>query len=46
LDRNTMEARQLSRRGGAMTVTLVGDRAHLAGTAITVAEGEILVPAD
>lgn len=44
LDRNTMEARQLSRRGGAMTVTLAGDRVHLSGTAVTVAFGEILVP--
>ena len=44
LGRSTMEARQLSRRGGAMTVTLAEDRVHLSGTAVTVAEGEMLVP--
>ena len=44
LARSTMEARQLSRRSGAMTVTLAGDRVHLTGVAVTVAEGEIVVP--
>ena len=46
LARSTLEARQLSRRGGAMTVTLAGDRVHLSGTAVTVATGEIVVPGD
>lgn len=41
---DTLRARQISKRGGEMTVTVDGDRVRLAGAAVTVAEGEILVP--
>ena len=39
-----LEARQLSARGGALTVAQVGDRIHLTGSAVTVAEGRIVSP--
>jgi PhzF family phenazine biosynthesis protein len=40
----TMEARQVSQRQGALTVRLAGERVHLSGSAVTVARGEIVVP--
>lgn len=41
---DTLRARQISKRGGEMTVTVAGERVRLAGAAVTVAEGEILLP--
>jgi predicted PhzF superfamily epimerase YddE/YHI9 len=42
---STMEARQVSRRGGSLTVRLDGERVHLTGAAVTVARGHLLEPA-
>ncbi len=43
LGKNAFVARQLSPRGGLLRVTLTGDRVRLAGRAITVTRGELLV---
>jgi predicted PhzF superfamily epimerase YddE/YHI9 len=43
LGKNTFVARQLSARGGILKVTLDGDRVRLAGQAVSVLEGELLV---
>jgi PhzF family phenazine biosynthesis protein len=40
-----MEARQISRRGGALRVRMAADRVHLVGHAVVVARGEIRLPA-
>ncbi|MEZ4402995.1 MAG: PhzF family phenazine biosynthesis protein [Kofleriaceae bacterium] len=42
LGRHRLEARQLSRRGGAMTVEVDGDRVRMTGAAVAVARGELL----
>lgn len=42
LGRRSLTARQVSRRGGSLQVTLDGDRVHLAGHAVTVLSGELL----
>lgn len=39
LRRNELSARQLSRRGGELHCTLVGDRVHIAGEAVTYLTG-------
>jgi len=39
-----MAARQLSRRGGELRVRVNGDRVHLAGHCVTVAEGRVRIP--
>jgi PhzF family phenazine biosynthesis protein len=44
LGARSLEARQISARGGALTVAYVGDRVHLTGSAVAVAEGRILRP--
>lgn len=44
LGRETMEARQVSGRGGALTARLEGARVHLSGSAVTVCRGEIVAP--
>lgn len=44
LGRDTLRAEQISSRGGQLTVRLEGDRVHLIGHAVTVAEGTILLP--
>jgi PhzF family phenazine biosynthesis protein len=44
LGRDEVEARQVSRRGGALTLRRVGDRVHLVGRAVSVAEGTIRLP--
>ncbi len=44
LGRDEVEARQVSRRSGALTLRRVGDRVHLIGTAVSVAEGTIRLP--
>lgn len=41
-----LEAHQLSRRGGELTVAVHGDRVHLLGSALSVAWGRIVVPRD
>jgi predicted PhzF superfamily epimerase YddE/YHI9 len=43
LGKTELEARQLSRRGGALTCTLNGDRASIAGRAVLYLEGRISV---
>lgn len=43
LGRPVLTARQLSRRGGALTVELRGDRVRLTGASVLVARGELLV---
>jgi len=43
LEKHTFSARQLSTRSGALKVTLAGDRVRLAGQAITVSRGDLLV---
>ncbi len=43
LDRAEMRAFQASKRGGHLRVRLVGDRVKIAGQAITVIRGELLV---
>jgi len=44
LGMDEMEARQVSKRGGALRVRSVGDRAHLMGHAVIVARGDIELP--
>ncbi len=44
LGRNPLCAEQISSRGGQLTVRLEGDRVHLIGYSVTVAEGTILLP--
>lgn len=44
LGRATLRAEQISSRGGQLTVRLEGDRVHLIGHSVTVAEGTILLP--
>ncbi len=41
LDKNKMNALQLSKRGGALQVEFVGDRVKIAGQATTVSKGEL-----
>lgn len=41
LGRNSLRARQLSRRGGDLRVQVVGERVKLAGQAVTVLRGEL-----
>jgi len=43
LGKTTLEARQLSRRGGALSCTLNGDRVGIAGRAVLYLEGSIEV---
>ncbi len=43
LGRTELVARQISRRGGVLHLRLEGDRVRLAGQAVTVLRGEILV---
>jgi PhzF family phenazine biosynthesis protein len=43
LGKTTLEARQLSRRGGALRCTLDGDRVSIAGRAVLYLEGQIFV---
>jgi predicted PhzF superfamily epimerase YddE/YHI9 len=42
LGRNGIRARQASARGGELNVTIEGDRAKVAGRAVTVATGDLL----
>jgi PhzF family phenazine biosynthesis protein len=42
LHKAQLAARQLSHRGGALTVTVAGDRALIAGRAVTVLRGELV----
>jgi PhzF family phenazine biosynthesis protein len=44
LDKNPLVGRQLSARGGTVTVGIDGDRVTLAGTAVTVLKGVLLQP--
>ena len=44
LGRTEFRAYQASARGGALRVTLVGDRVLLGGTAVTIMRGELAVP--
>jgi PhzF family phenazine biosynthesis protein len=44
LDKRTLEARQISRRGGALSCRLEGDRVHIAGGAALYMRGTIFVP--
>ncbi len=41
LGKQTLEARQISRRGGALRCTLNGDRVSIAGRAVLYLEGQI-----
>ena len=43
LGRSSLLAHQLSARGGALRLTLAGDRVRLAGQAVTVLRGELVV---
>ena len=43
LGKTELEARQLSRRGGALTCALKGDRVTIAGRAVLYLEGRISV---
>jgi len=43
LGKTTLEARQLSRRGGALSCTLDGDRVRIAGRAVLYLQGQIEV---
>ncbi len=45
LGRDTLHARQLSARGGAIDCRVAGDRVHLTGGAVTVIEGRLHLPA-
>ncbi|MSP82804.1 MAG: PhzF family phenazine biosynthesis protein [Alphaproteobacteria bacterium] len=45
LGKTRLEARQVSRRGGALTCTLLGDRVSIAGGAVTYLTGTLDVPA-
>jgi PhzF family phenazine biosynthesis protein len=42
LGRTSLTARQVSKRGGTLQVTLDGDRVHLTGHAITVLSGDLI----
>jgi PhzF family phenazine biosynthesis protein len=42
--RTTLEAAQLSPRGGRLTVTVQGDRVKVAGRAVTVLDGRVALP--
>jgi PhzF family phenazine biosynthesis protein len=44
LRRTTLQARQVSRRGGELEVEVAGDRVYLTGNAVLVARGELLLP--
>jgi PhzF family phenazine biosynthesis protein len=44
LGRTTLEAAQLSRRGGRLRVTVRGERVGVAGRAVTVLEGRVALP--
>ena len=44
LGREDLEARQVSERGGKLTLRWTGDRVHLIGQSVSVAEGTILLP--
>ncbi len=46
LGRDELEARQRSRRGGALRVQVRGDRTELLGRAVTVARGVLLLPGE
>lgn len=43
LGKGTMSARQISPRGGSLEVRALGERVHLVGRAVTVAEGKLRV---
>lgn len=43
LQKEHLRARQVSRRGGELGVTVAGDRVHLSGHAVTVMEGAVLL---
>jgi len=43
LGKETMDARQLSRRGGELRVQVSGDRVEVSGQTVTVLKGELLV---
>lgn len=43
LGKTQLEARQISRRGGALTCTLAGERVILAGRCVLYLEGAITV---
>lgn len=45
LQKNTLTARQVSERSGDLTLRMNGERIHLIGHAVTVAEGELFLPA-
>jgi len=42
LGKTKMEARQISKRGGNLSVELLTDRVHISGQAVTVFKGELL----
>jgi PhzF family phenazine biosynthesis protein len=44
LGKNRLEARQLSRRGGRLRCSLLGERVEIAGQAVTYLEGTIRIP--
>ena len=44
LGRTTLSAQQVSERGGDLLLEIHGDRVHLIGRAVTVAEGTLRVP--
>jgi predicted PhzF superfamily epimerase YddE/YHI9 len=44
IGRNELRARQISERGGELTVRWEGDRVHLIGHAVQVAEGTMVLP--
>ena len=44
LGKDEMEARQISARGGELRVRNAEDRVHLIGSAVSVAEGSLLLP--
>lgn len=44
LGRTTLAARQVSRRGGEVAVTVAGDRVRLGGHGVLVARGELRLP--
>ncbi len=43
LGKERMEARQVSKRGGAIGVELCGDRVHLSGSAVCYARGTLTI---
>ncbi len=44
LDKNPLQAEQVSRRGGRLLCELKGDRVHISGSAVLYARGTIRVP--